>query len=228
MPSTPPTKVLAGVTVPDTPLITKALAFVRAHCDEFTYNHVVRSWLFGQYICDQIPDFKDRDVEAHSIAAILHDMGWAISGDIVSKDKRFEVDSAEATRAFLIREGEESEWDVHRLQLAWDAVALHTTPSIALYKELEVKCCAIGVHADFAGPERSIGGVLTRSVWDAVNAEFPRLGFRDGIKRVLCGLCRTKPDTTYDNFVGPFGDAYVEGYSLEGKTFVQVVEAAED
>lgn len=227
MPPNVPTRVLAGVTVPDTPLITKALAYARSHCDDFTYNHVVRCWLFGQYIGDQISDFKDRDTEVQAIAAILHDLGWG-SGDLVSKDKRFEVDSAEATRAFLIREGEKENWDAHRLQLAWDAVALHTSYSIALYKQLEVKCCAIGVFADFVGPERSFGGVLTRGIWDGIVAEYPRLGFRGGIKRILCGLCQTKPDTTYDNFVSAFGVAYVEGYSLEGKSFVDVVNAAED
>ncbi|CZR51602.1 uncharacterized protein PAC_01479 [Phialocephala subalpina] len=131
MPSTPPTKLLAGVPVPDTPLINKALAFARAHCDDFTYNHVVRSWLFGTYISDQIPDFKSRDVELHAITALLHDMGWTISGDTVSKDKRFEVDGAEATRAFLIREGEKGDWDARRLQLAWDSVLL-TWRAIAL------------------------------------------------------------------------------------------------
>lgn len=228
MPSNVPTRVLAGVTVPDTPLITKALALAQAHCDEFTYNHVVRSWLFGQYIGDNTPELKDRDVELHAIAAILHDLGWATSGDYVSKDRRFEVDSAEGTRAFLIREGQKEDWDVHRLQLAWDSVALHTTFSVALYKQVEVKCCAIGVWADFQGPEGSFGGVLTQSVWDSVIAEFPRLGFRGGIKRILCGLCRTKPATTYDNFVSAFGVAYVEGYSLEGKSLVAELEGSQD
>ncbi|KUJ23447.1 uncharacterized protein LY89DRAFT_182767 [Mollisia scopiformis] len=228
MPSIVPTKLLAGVTVPDTPLIDKALAFARAHCDEFTYNHVVRSWLFGQYIGDHIPEFKERDIEVQAIAAILHDLGWATSGDLVSKDRRFEVDSAEGTRAFLIREGQKEDWDAHRIQLAWDAVALHTTHSIALYKQLEVKLCSMGIFADFLGPERSPGGVLTREVWNGIIAEFPRLGFRGEIKRILCGLCSTKPATTYDNFVAEFGVAYVEGYSLEGKRFVDVTAVAED
>lgn len=155
-------------------------------------------------------------------------MGWAISGDIISKDKRFEVDGAEATRAFLIREGEKDDWDARRLQLAWDTVALHTTVSIAMYKEVEVRGTSIGVMADFAGPERAFGGVLTREVWERIITEFPRLGFRDGIKRVLCGLCQNKPETTYDNFVMEFGTAYVEGYSVEGRTFLDILAAAED
>lgn len=225
MASKVPTRIVAGVTVPDTPLITKALAFAKSHCDEFTYNHVVRSWLFGQYIGDHIPEMQNRDVELHAIAGILHDLGWAIKGDLVSKDKRFEVDGAEGTREFLIREGQKEDWDIHRLQLAWDAVALHTTPSIALYKQVEVKCCSMGIFADFQGPK---GGLLSQEVWDSVIAEFPRLGFRGEMKRILCGLCRTKPETTFDNFVSAFGVAYVEGYSLDGKSFVDLVNHCED
>lgn len=32
----------------------------------------------------------------------------------------------------------------------------------------------------------------------------------------MCNLCRTKPQTTYDNFVGDFGEEMVEGYSRKG------------
>jgi hypothetical protein len=53
-----PTKVLAGVTVPDTPLITKALEYARIHLDDVTFNHVIRSWLFGASIASQNPDYK--------------------------------------------------------------------------------------------------------------------------------------------------------------------------
>jgi hypothetical protein len=39
----------------------------------------------------------------------------------------------------------------------------------------------------------------------------------------ICGLCRTKPETTYDNFAGDFGEQMVEGYSREGRRFYDVV-----
>ena len=63
-----PTRVLAGVTVPDTPLITKALEFAKEHSTDYTYNHINRSLLFGFVIADQIPHTKDRDREAHAVA----------------------------------------------------------------------------------------------------------------------------------------------------------------
>ena len=32
----------------------------------------------------------------------------------------------------------------------------------------------------------------------------------------MCGLCRAKPETAYDNLTGKFGDKFVEGYRREG------------
>lgn len=34
---------------------------------------------------------------------------------------------------------------------------------------------------------------------------FPREGFKDDLVLIMCGLCKSKPDTTYVNFVGEFG-----------------------
>ena len=164
-----PTKVLAGVTVPDTPLITKSLEFVRAHSTDDTYNHIVRSLLFGFIIADKVIPIRDR--EAHALAAIMHDLGFPIGhpphSEIISKDKRFEVDGAHAARDFLRREGEAAQWDKHRLQLVWDAIALHTIGSIVFEKEPEVAACAFGIWADFQGPDRIQGNPLT---WDEYNA----------------------------------------------------------
>ncbi|TVY44204.1 hypothetical protein LSUB1_G002335 [Lachnellula subtilissima] len=220
------TRVLAGITVPHTPLITKALTYARKHLSDSAYNHVVRSWLFGHVIASKIPDFQMHDEELHAVAAILHDLGWDKTGELVSKDKRFEIDGANAARDFISREGEMKDWDNHRLQLAWDAIALHTTGSIALHKEIEVRICCIGIITDFTGPEKSPGGVLTRGVWDAIVEQFPRPGFVKDVVDTLCGLCRNKPETTYDNFVADFGLAYVEGYNLKGNRLIDILEAA--
>jgi hypothetical protein len=146
---------------------------------------------------------------------------------LVSKDKRFEIDGANAARDFLRNEALASEWDKHRLQLVWDAIALHTTFSIAVEKEIEVQSCAIGILADFSGPEKSIGGVLTREVWNGIVEDFPRDGFRDGVKEALCHLCRTKPETTYDDWVADFGTKYVNGY-VRGLQGIDLIEATED
>ena len=224
MPSLP-TRTVGGIVVPDTPLITKALDYARAHLSDMAYNHVVRSWLFGFAIASKVPSFSDRDLEVHSVAAILHDMAWDATGRLASLDKRFEVDGANVAREFLIKEGIAEEWDKHRLQLVWDAIALHTTSSIASHKENEVRTTFYGISTDFGGPDMSFEKLLTWEEWEAVVKEYPRLGLKEGVKEIMCELCRNKPETTYDNFVGDYGEKYVEGYSLDGKKAVDLIEA---
>lgn len=104
------------------------------------------------------------------MTAILHDLGFPIGhpphSDVISKDNRFEVDGANAAREFLKREAKSSEWDKHRLQLVWDAIALHTIGTVVFHKEPEVQACAYGIWADFQGPDRIQGNPLS---WDEYN-----------------------------------------------------------
>jgi len=65
----------------------------------------------------------------------------------VSTDLRFEVDGANAARDFLRREA--PDWDGRRVQLVWDAVALHTTPSITRHEEAEVGATCVGIVVGF-------------------------------------------------------------------------------
>jgi len=225
--ATTSTQVLGGITVPKSPAITAAISYARSHSDDMTYNHIMRSFLFGHVIASKLPHLKNLDYEVHAVSAILHDLGWDSTGELISKDKRFEVDGAEAARNFLRGlkvEGDEA-WDDRRLQLVWDAIALHTTDSIVRYKEPEVVACALGIKADFTGPDNSPEGSLTWAEYDGIVKEYPRLKMITGIKEIFFNFCRTKPETTYDNLVGSFGERYLEGYSLEGHTWPDAFEA---
>jgi hypothetical protein len=44
---------------------------------------------------------------------------------------------------------------------------------------------------------------------------YPKICFLEQTTDVLCGLCKTKPETTSDNFVGDFSRACVDGYQQE-------------
>ena len=70
-----------------------------------------------------------------------------------------------------------------------------------------------------------MGGHLTWEAWNVIVKELPRLGLKEGIREIMCGLCRTKPETTYDNFVGDYGERYVEGFTLTGKKVIDLIEA---
>ncbi|KAK4561838.1 hypothetical protein LTR86_004518 [Recurvomyces mirabilis] len=225
--NTLPTRTLASISVPDTPLITEAIALARKHLNDISYQHIMRSFLFGFAIADKIPPLQNRDKELHALGAILHDMAWDTTNTFISPDKRFEVDGANAARDFVVQQTahlDSQSWDKHRLQLLWDAIALHTTPSIGQHKEPEVQATGLGIFVDFRGPD-AVPGTITKDEWAAIVAEFPRQGFRDGVVEIMCGLCRTKPETTYDNFVGDFGDKLVEGYSRKGHRSMDMIMA---
>ncbi len=74
----PPTKVIAGVTVIDTPIVRAAQEYARAHGMRWRSNHVMRSWILGAVVYQK---FRERgvvppiDLEAHALSAILHDLG---------------------------------------------------------------------------------------------------------------------------------------------------------
>lgn len=194
---------IAGITVVDTPIVQAAQKYARAHLNDMGFNHVMRSWIFGVVVYTKLRGkgaISKIDLEVHALSALLHDLGWDITGELISEDKRFEVDGAEAACDWIKEEqksGRAEHWDDYRLRLVWDAIALHTTPSIALYKEQVIKICALGIAADFRGPELDKNDTISEEVFDAVNKQFPRLNLADGIREILCGFCRTKPETTY-------------------------------
>jgi hypothetical protein len=167
----------------------------------------MRSWLFGVIIYKRLSEigaFPAVDLEAHAVSAILHDLGWDSTGELISKDKCFEVDGAIAARDWLVEQGKitgkAKEWDEHRQQLVWDAIALHATPRIAKFKEPVVQLCGLGVVCDFKGPDSDPSGILTWDDFDAVKNEFSRCDLAAGIRAKIVHFCTTKPETTYGVF----------------------------
>ncbi|KAK3702205.1 hypothetical protein LTR37_015037 [Vermiconidia calcicola] len=218
------TKTIAGITVPDTPVVTAAQALARDHMDDWSYNHVVRSWLLGFAIAEQMPPFAERDQELHAVAAILHDLGWVEKDMFMSSDKCFEVDGANAAKAFVERQPNLAEWDQHRKQLLWDAIALHTHLPVAMHKQPEVSATCFGILADFVGPAGIPGGTLSDSAWKTIIHDFPRQGFKSGVIETMCGLCKNKPETTYNTFVSEFGDEMVDGYTSKGQRVFDIIQ----
>src|SRR5262249_44339270 len=97
----------------------------------------------------------------------------------------------------------------HRAQLIWDGVALNSTPSIALHKEVEVVLCTAGIGLDWGGWGYD---ALTQPLMAAILDEFPRLEMKRQFTRAVCRIVETRPDTTYDNFAREFGERFVPGY----------------
>jgi hypothetical protein len=201
-PFAPPlaTRSLAGVWVPDTPAISLAVEYAREHSEPYLFNHVMRSWLFAASLAQL--NRVEHDAEALAIATLLHDLGLSPEFD---GPLRFEVETANAARSFAQRAG----LDTRRAQLVWDGAALNSTPSIALYKETEVRLCTLGIGLDWGGWGYES---LAREQIDAIVEAFPRLQMKQQFSRAVCRICETRPATTYDNFARDFGERFVCGY----------------
>ena len=195
-----PKRLLAGVSVPDTALISRAIELARERSEPYLFNHVMRSWLFASLLAQRKQTVHD--VEVLAVTTILHDLGLA---QAVNGPLRFEVEGANAARAFARKEG----MDDRRTQLIWDGVALNSTPSISLYKETEIALATMGIALDWGGWGYD---ALTESEVAAIVEEFPRLGMKERFTHAVCRIVETRPDTTYDNFARDFGERFVPGY----------------
>ena len=110
----PGARLMAGVSVPDSPLITEVLEYAQELYEPYLFNHAVRSWLFAA----TIGHLKglDCDLEVVAIGTILHDIGLTAG---VSGSNRFEVNGAAAAVSFVKERG----LAPRRAQLIWDLVA---------------------------------------------------------------------------------------------------------
>ncbi|KAF9737672.1 hypothetical protein PMIN06_010323 [Paraphaeosphaeria minitans] len=225
------TRVIAGIPVPNNPLINSSIALARAALPDQGYNHVMRSWLNGQAIINNLPAANRSriDQEAFAIATILHDLGWSNDTAYNSPDKRFEIDGAIAARTFLQTHGGPAWRSPHRLQLVFDIIALHTTASIARHKQPEVAIASAGILAELLGPDAardSFGELVTvgRAQWEDVSRAYPRDGIKGYFNGVMVGLCVKKPGTTWDNLVSDYGEVLVEGFNRTGHRTVDATQ----
>jgi hypothetical protein len=133
----------------------------------------------------------------------LHDLGLT---DRFSAKERFEVDGANAALAFMKERG----ISMQQTQVVWDAIALHTTRSIALHKEAEVAMTHSGIAVDVLG----VGlDRIHQDTQQAILAAFPRLALKSQFQSSLCNIVRRKPATSFDNILRDFGTRYVDGFT---------------
>jgi HD domain len=176
---------VAQAGVPDTELTREATALLREYSTPLLFNHSHRVYFWANELGRQTR--QNFDVELLFLCAAFHDLGLLTR--FSSADDRFEVDSANALRQFLERHQVAAE----RIQVAWDAVALHTTPGIAAYKPIEVELLYNGVGLDVLGigyerfPED-----LRKKIVD----QYPRTNFKQGIAKAFLGGFEHKTRST--------------------------------
>jgi len=180
---------ISGVMLPDSKLAREATELVRGTEAPLLFNHSTRVYYFAALAG------KKRglrfDPELLYIAAIFHDMG--LTPRYSSKTDRFEVDGANAARAFM------SQHNIPQRELdtVWTAIALHTTPGIPQYMDPVVALLTNGVEMDVLGIAYSEFANADR---EAIVAAYPRTEhFKEDIIQAFYDGIKRKPETTFGN-----------------------------
>jgi HD domain len=177
---------IAGIPIPDSTIAREATELVRDVSTPLLFDHSRRVFLWGSLHGEQL--LLDYDPELFYVAAMFHDLGLVEAHR--SEHERFEIDGANAAREFLERHGVGEE----RVTIAWDAIALHTTPEVPRYKQPEVRLVNWGVEYDIPGRHFD---ELTAGQREAVIAAHPRPDFKAGIIEALAAGIRDKAHTAY-------------------------------
>ncbi|KJK50481.1 diguanylate cyclase [Lentzea aerocolonigenes] len=206
-------EVIAGVEIPDTELVRAATSLVRKVTDDTLFHHSRRVFLWGALKAAKRG--LDVDLELAYVGGLFHDLG--LTEFHASKDVRFEIDGAEAAKAFLLQHGR-SEEDARNV---WLAIALHTTPEVPLRLSPEVAAIALGVKTDVLG----IGlDELTDEERAEVVAAHPRPDFKNRILKAFYDGMAHRPNTTY----GTMNDDVLAHFDPEFKRtdFVDLIKGS--
>jgi HD superfamily phosphodiesterase len=175
--------------IPDTKLVKEATELVRATENDLLFNHSSRVYYWGALAGKQRG--LKYDAELLYIGCLFHDMG--LTPQYSSRDKRFEVDGANAARDFLkIHEIAKQDID-----LVWTAIALHTTVAIPEFMDPVIALVTAGVEMDVLGINYSGYDEETRN--KIVNA-YPRTdNFKEDIIQAFYDGIKNKTQTTFGN-----------------------------
>ncbi|KAF5558511.1 metal dependent phosphohydrolase [Fusarium napiforme] len=236
---------LTGIQFPTTPLILSSYHHAKKFATPGVLNHVLRSAAFCLLLQKKIPEFAELgdslDIELVVVSCLLHDLAWSKAKELVTNTRRFEVDSANLSREFIHAASEkDGTWEQgsRRMQIAWDAIALHTMETIAPWKEPEVALVHFGVHGDLLGPNLhllglpedlpNLEGVITEEEFKEISKAFPRMHFADEFKEIFGGLCRDRGRYSFDSNVEKYGLEWgYDGKGARAEEFKKLVEYAQ-
>jgi hypothetical protein len=177
---------IAGIEIPDTPLVREITEYIRDTEDELLFNHSRRVFLFGAL------QGRHRglqpDLELLYAGAMFHDIG--LTENYRTSMGRFEVDGANAARDFLLQRGV----DDAAARKVWLSIALHTTPGVPEFLEPEIALVTAGVETDVLGIGRDD---LSSDALDAVTAAHPRPDFKNRILRAFTDGMKHRPRSTF-------------------------------
>jgi hypothetical protein len=180
---------IGGVTIPDSKLGRAVTEFVRDTENDLLFNHSSRVYYFGA-IAGLERGLK-ADAELLYTGAMFHDVGLVPSHS--TANERFEVDGANAAKAFLASHGI-AQADIDTV---WAAIALHTTPGIPKHMHPVIALVTTGVEMDVLGLTYAD---YPAEVRQAIVGAYPRSDrFKEDIIQAFYDGIKDKPDTTFGN-----------------------------
>jgi hypothetical protein len=177
---------IAGVVIPDTPLVRAITAHIRDAEDDLLFNHSRRVFLFG--VLQGRRRGLQPNLELLYAGAMFHDIG--LTQRYRSSALRFEVDGANAARDFLL-EHAVGDADAGKV---WLGIALHTTPGVPEFLAPETALVTAGVETDVLGIGRDD---LPPEAIAEVTAAHPRPDFKRQILAAFNDGMKHRPQTTF-------------------------------
>jgi hypothetical protein len=193
---------IADIVIPDTALVREITEYIRDAEDDLLFDHSRRVFLFGAL------QGRRRGVEPNLellyAGAMFHDLG--LTARYRDSQLRFEVDSANAARQFLLERGV----DQADADKVWLSIALHTTPGIPEFLAPEVALVTAGVETDVLGIDRD---ELSPGALAAVTAAHPRPDFKRRIVAAFNDGMAHRPHSTFgtvnDDVLAHFDPTFV-------------------
>jgi hypothetical protein len=199
---------IAGVVIPDTPLVREITDYIRDTEDDLLFNHSRRVFLFGALQGHRRG--LQPDLELLYAGAMFHDIG--LTEHYRTSMVRFEVDGANAARDFLLQRGV----DDAAARKVWLSIALHTTPGVPEFLEPEIALVTAGVETDVLGIGRDD---LSPDAIEAVTAAHPRPEFKNRILRAFTDGMKHRPRSTFGtvnaDVLQHFDDSFVRDDFVE-------------
>lgn len=201
---------IAGIAIPDSPLVREITDYIRDTEDELLFNHSRRVFLFGALQGRRRG--LQPDPELLYAGAMFHDIG--LTEGYRTSMLRFEVDGANAARDFLLERGV----DEAAARKVWLSIALHTTPGVPEFLEPEIALVTAGVETDVLGIGRSD---LSSEALEAVTAAHPRPDFKNRILRAFNDGMKHRPDSTFGTMNADVLQHFDESFVRDD--FVQII-----
>ena len=195
------TEIIAGVHIPDSALVKEATEQVRDTTNELIFHHSRRVFLFGTLQSRRLG--ISPDAEMLYVAALFHDTGLVLP--YRGTEQRFELDSADTARKFLISHG----YSAAETDVVWTAIALHTTPEVPYKMNPVIAATTAGVETDVLGIRLD---AIEPDALRSVTTAHPRPNFKNEILQAFTNGFAERPATTFGTVNADVLEHFVPGF----------------